>query len=461
MLSITSCENFVEIGVPNHKITQNAVFADDGTAISAVKGIYNELYNAYYSGGSLHSITVLCDISSDILTPISSSSPYYSTYQPFYQNEISVMDTSDSSANLNIWSSAYNIIYMTNSVLEGLQMTENISENIQKRLRGEVLFIRAFTYFYLTNLYGDVPLVLSTDYRANTLASRNSATDVWKQIAKDLDESLKLLDRDVEYLNGERTEINYYGVLALRARVYLYQENWVKAEELSTQVINQRGLYEILENLDEVFLANSKEAIWQISPEGSNGGVSYTNEGAVFIIIHNLSFISPLKLINSFSASMQPEDKRLNSWMKFDEGINGYYPFKYKIRNSTNNYTEYSMVLRLAEQYLIRAEARAMQGKFSEAIADVDKLRIRAGVAPVSNTNNNIGKEVLLELIMHERKKELFSEWGHRWFDLKRTEKAIEVLKPLKSSIQKTDLYYPIPGEERIKNSNLTQNSGY
>ena len=78
------------------------------------------------------------------------------------------------------------------------------------------------------------------------------------------------------------------------------------------------------------------------------------------------------------------------------------------------------MVMRLAEQFLIRAEARAMQGDLEGAIADLDMIRGRAGLPLIADINAGISKEELLTSILEQRKKELFTEWGHRWLDIKR-----------------------------------------
>lgn len=119
------------------------------------------------------------------------------------------------------------------------------------------------------------------------------------------------------------------------------------------------------------------------------------------------------------------------------------------------------MVLRLAEQYLIRAEARTKLNNLSGAIKDINVIRKRAGLLLISDTKSELSKSELMDYIMYERKYELFSEWGPRWLDLKRTERASQVLKSIKPLWQDTDLFYPIPEEERIKNPNLTQNDGY
>ena len=119
------------------------------------------------------------------------------------------------------------------------------------------------------------------------------------------------------------------------------------------------------------------------------------------------------------------------------------------------------MVLRLAEQYLIRAESKAHQGDLAGAIEDIDAIRNRANQTLISETNPGITQEELLNIILEERKKELFSEWGHRWFDLKRTGRSTEILGVNNSQWQETDLLFPIPDDERLENPNLGQNPGY
>ncbi len=455
--SITSCEDFVDVETPNHKIINETVFKDDKTAVAAMNGIYNELFNSDFSNGYLFSVTVLAGMSPDIFETTSATD---ARYGPFQQNQISPRESPDASANYSLWSSAYNVIYMANRVLEGIENSETITEEVGSTLKGQALFIRAFTYFYLTNLYGDIPLILTTDYRQNATVLRDSATEVFEQIITDLDLAITFLEEEETYKDAERTQVNRFVVLSLLARVYLYQENWEKAEELSSQVIDQTSLYGVLEDLNQVFLKNSREAIWQISPLGGIGGgqfFTYTKEGYLSRGINS----SAIKLSNDFISSMHTEDKRLSHWVGFNENRMFYFPHKYKDGSSWQNVSEYSMVLRLAEQYLIRAEARTMQGKLSDAVADVDKIRHRAGLEGIAEINPQIDKEELLDVIMEERKLELFSEWGHRWLDLKRTDKASEVLAPIKPLWQDTDVLYPIPEEERIKNSNLGQNEGY
>lgn len=448
-----SCEKLVEVAPPSNKLNQKVVFESDATAQSAMTGIYNQLFITAFSNGFSSSITFLSGLSADNLRNIRTTSL---NRMEFEQNEL----LPDNPDNLYVWSSAYNVIYMTNSFLEGLAGSEEITSSLKNQLEGEARFIRAFTFFYLVNLYGDVPLILDTNYEDNQIASRNSTSEVYEQIINDLQIAIDLLS--TEYLNGERTQVNQYAATALIARVYLYMENWTAAENYSSKVINEGSIYKLLGDLNEVFLANSNEAIWQISPIGGGGIVTHTKEGSLFIIDPIASFFASIQLRDDFVDTFQEDDKRLSNWTGYNSGMEAYYSYKYKIWNSNEfPIEEYSMVLRFAEQFLIRAEARANQGNLSGAIADLDVIRNRAGLESIFELNPNITQEELLELIIEERRKELFAEWGHRWLDLKRTGRASAVLGEGNPFWKDTDVLYPIPGEERRKSPNLSQNDGY
>ena len=451
LFCLFSCEKYLEIPAPNNKLTGKTVFSSDQTALSAMVGIYNQLYVASFSAGWQDSVTALAGLSGDNVETLRTTDL---VFREFQQNEILPANEK----NLEIWSSAYNIVYNVNSLLEGIDNSGQISPAIKDQLEGQAKFVRAFTYFYLVNLYGEVPLILSTSYQENALASRKTVEEVNQQIIADLNVAIELLPED--YPGGERTFANKYAAMALLAREYLFKQEWDKAEALSAEVIGLTGKYELVEDLNQVFLVNSREAIWQISPLGRGNLATNTNEGSVFIINPFLTILSHFKLSNDLIGSFEEGDKRLQDWIGFNTGLSAFYAFKYKIRNSTEPVTEYSMVLRLAEQYLIRAEARARKGNQEGAIADLNTIRERAGIPPLNNASS-FSKQQLVSLILEERRRELFAEWGNRWLDLKRTEMAGEILPPKKPLWQDTNVLYPIPAEERSKNPNLDQNPGY
>ena len=117
--------------------------------------------------------------------------------------------------------------------------------------------------------------------------------------------------------------------------------------------------------------------------------------------------------------------------------------------------------MRLAEQYLIRAEARAEQDKLIVSMEDVNKIRQRSNLSAINILDSDLDQDEVITIILEERRKELFTEWGHRWFDLKRRRKADPILSSKKPHWEDTDVLYPIPEDELLKNPNLIQNPGY
>jgi starch-binding outer membrane protein, SusD/RagB family len=442
------CKKFVQIPPPLTEVTSSTVFADDATAISAMNGIYSQMMgiNAGFANGYYSSITLLNGLSADELLNFSTNPDQ----QSFYTNSL------ESSNGINfsfIWEPAYQYIYDANAVLEGLTNNTKITSATSRELQGEAKFIRSFCYFYLVNLYGDVPLITSTNFEANAIASRSPAQNVYQQIIADLQNAQTLLVSDYSFSSGERVRPNKWGAASLLARVFLYNGDWKDAETEADSVITYAGIYNLVNNLDSVFLANSAEAIWQLEPilPGFN-----TYEGNMFILS---SPSTNAALSPSLLSSFEPGDLRETDWVNnFVSGTDTFYfPYKYKIQLTGQPLTEYSMVLRLAEQYLIRAEARAMQNNISGSQSDLNIIRSRAGLP---NTPAATQQE-LINALLHERRVEFFTEWGHRWLDLKRTSHTSLVLGSEKPSWQSLDTLYPIPQAERTADPNLTQNPGY
>ena len=200
-------------------------------------------------------------------------------------------------------------------------------------------------------------------------------------------------------------------------------------------------------------MKSSAETIWQLANDVTN-----TSEAAQFIP-YSPQTIPNFAITSFLLSAFEPGDQRLIKWISSDTVDNNVYsyPFKYKDRNY-QPVTEFYVVLRLAEQYLIRAEARAQQGNIEGAIEDINMIRSRAGLSNISATN----KDSILPDIFHERQVELFCEWGHRWCDLKRTGTVNEILGVRKAPYwQATDTVYPLPAVELVNNPFLKQNPGY
>jgi hypothetical protein len=371
-------------------------------------------------------------------------------------------------------------LFTVNSIIEGVSKSDQLLQVAKEKLIGEAKFTRAFLFFYLVNIYGDVPLVVTTDFKTNSNIPRSPKQRVYDQIIADLLEAQALLGEQYLAANlsidpaQERVRPNKAAATALLARVYLYTGQWQKAENEATKVISNLGVYS-LTALDDVFLKNSKEAIWQLQPNNVDPINTNTSEGNT-IIPETDAF--PKVFLSSFTlATFDENDLRKKAWtqtLSFGTSEEYNIPFKYKVRESLVQ-TEYIMVLRLAEQYLIRAEARIRNNKISEGIVDLNILRARASNAGPDNLAMlpvDVSQATALDYVAKERQSELFSEWGHRWFDLKRTDKVDEVMSvrtPSKiiggqsASWSPFKGFLPIPLDEFKYNPALKgqQNPGY
>lgn len=432
----------VTVDLPEDYLVSGSVFTSDKSATSAISGLYSQMVQANLLFAS-NAISVFTGMSADeLLNTISGPNDEFSG------NSISV---ANQMLQNNLWSFAYKYIYQCNSLIEGLDKSTGVTPLVKNQILGEAKFIRAFCYFYLINLFGDVPLILSTDYRINAVVSRSALNEVYQQIINDLLSSSSSLT--AAYPSVGRVRPNKWTAKALLARVYLYLKDYPNAENISSEIINS-GTYSLVANLNSVFLSTSNETIWQLSPVQPNFN---TWDGNLFI--SNPGIIPPYTLITSLLNIFEPADARKSSWIKptLINGVTYYYPFKYKIKTAAI-VTESQVMFRLAEQYLIRAEARLNQNNIAGAKSDLNVIRSRAGLP----ANTMVSIPAITEAIEKERQVELFAEWGHRWFDLKRSGKIDAILGAAKpGSWQSSDALYPIPQLEIQRNPLLTQNPGY
>lgn len=443
-LAIISCKKFIQIDPPIDQITTETIFKDKETAVAAVNGLYSRMMddNLYFLNGG---ISVLGGLSAD---EFSMTAPDIDL-DPFYANSIPVTSSVIQS---NLWRKAYTNIYQANLCLEGLAGSATLDNTTKTTLLGEMKVARALCYFYLVNLFGDVPLITTTNYEVNGSMGRTNGDAVYNQIIADLKEAKTSLG--IAYPSSERVRPNKWVAAALLSRVYLYKKMWLEAEKEASDVIGS-GTYTLVTPLANVFGNSSNETIWQLMPVLD---LVNSAEGYAYIPVTTASRKPKYALTNSLLAAFETGDQRKVSWIgsKNVSGQITYYPFKYRVRTGSPK-TEYNIVLRLAEQYLIRAEAKAQQNRITEAVADLNIIRSRAGLATFTGTT----VISLLSAIENERRVELFSEWGHRWLDVKRTGKADSVFSVSKPSWQSWAALYPIPQPELLLNRNLVQNPGY
>lgn len=450
---LCSCDDFLSVPAPTTELVQDNVFQDEATALAALSSVYNKLSSSSFADGSSTSLSICIGLYSDELVSFASTNS--STPQvEFYLNSVTPLNSAISST----WESSYKIIYECNRIIEGLESSQSIASAKKAQFSGEALTIRAFCHFYMAIMFGNVPLITTTEYQVNAGVSRAPEAEVYNGIIADLLQAKSLLSDT--YPSEERVRINKGAATALLARAYLFNRQFTNAETQATELIESTQ-YSLLPDLNTVFLKTSQETIWQLLPQ--SGMQNYTNEGFAFILV-----AAPTKwtLSNNLYAAFETNDLRKTNWVGSLSSSSGlttwYYPYKYKQNNVNATGNEYSVVLRLADQYLIRAEARVNLNKLTgsnSAESDINTIRLRAGL---SNTSASTADQLLIE-IERQRKFEFFTEWGHRFFDLKRLGRLDQVLAaPVKANWNTTDALLPIPQSELLLNQNLQpQNAGY
>ncbi len=440
-----SCDSFVEVDLPKSQLTTDSVFENYSTAEAALTDIYSKIRDrGMLTGDGIGISNHLSCYTDEMISNESVSNPSFS----FYANAL--LDTNTIVA--DYWNSAYNQIYAANSIISGCEHNSSLTQAQRDQLTGEALFIRSLEHFYLLNIFGSVPYVSGTDYKTNSKISKMAPEQMYSKIISDLETAVDLLPES--YIAAPRVRPNKYAAKALLSRIYLFSGKFPEASNATSAVINNQSLYAV-ENINSAFLLNSKETLWQLhsGTAGKNAA-----DGAYFIFTAGppqFVWLSSM-LYNSFTAS----DLRRTHWIKEVKDASGtwYHPYKYKENFDTSVSKEYTVMLRLSEQFLIRSEARAMQGDLIGAKEDLNKIRKRAGLPDTQA----VTQSEILDAILEERRHELFTEYGHRFFDLKRNGKLNSDLGNIKAGWNSSDQVFPIPEAEINANPNLKpQNPGY
>jgi len=447
MLSFAiGCSQLVEVEMPADQLITSSIYADDVTAIAALRGLYASTMSSTRAISNA-GVSLMCGLSAGELKTVRPNADY----DPFMENE--VLPESYVISTLT-WAPAYKTIYQANDLIEKSQQSHSLKPGTVRQITGEALLVRSLNFFYLTNLFGAVPLTLTTDYRTNTALQRSNTQDIYDQIERDLLVAADLLP--AEYPSPDRMRANRWAAKSLLARLYLYQGKWQEAIGQASAVIEDGGYK--LELTGRTFLSESKETILQFGAVGQYN----LSTGAGQTFIPGFDVVPNYQVSSRLLSAYQSTDKRLQDWF-LTLSLNGQnysIPFKYKLNTSSGSRPEANIVFRLAELYLIRAEAYIQQSQIAEAVHDLNQLRGRADISLLDASG--LTTEQLLEAVSLERQRELCIEWGHRWFDLKRmglldaqmNNIAPETWKPEKA-------LYPIPSAERLSNPFLTQNPGY
>lgn len=429
----SGCEDYLSVEPKSTIPDTNPIF-DKVSAEQALRGVYGSLYY----GVTFESIGYL---SGDNVKWTGSQSQV----QEFINHQVNAENSTVSGA----WNAIYATINRANNVITKVPTVTDqlLTDELKNTIIGEALFLRALAYFDLARTWGDVPIILEPTKTVsdNWGIGRNPVSEVYARVLTDLEAAEPLLPETTNRHRATRKT-----VWALKSRYYLYQENYEKAEEYASKLIYDTANYTLLkpfssffqpatargtsESVFEIFYngtteTNGHRGQWQPQPNG--GTYQWAPSDALVALLND-------PLVGGSRSVLIAQDNQ-NRW---------YGNLYYRSPASDPSY-----VIRIAELYLIRAEARAHQtGKELLALEDLNAVRDRAELLPSTATTRD---EILLA-IENERRVEFAFE-PHRWYDLVRTDRADDVLNVTDSR----RYVMPVPAAQLLLDNSLKQYEPY
>lgn len=444
-----SCDNILE-REPLDEVNADKVVTDEVSANAAVAGLYNELQSSDYYGDNY---LIIGDVSSDIAQSIG-------TWDFYREMDTYQVSAAGNTENDNFYTRAYAAINLANNILEKIPELSTIPLEAKDPMLGAAYFVRGLAMFDMTRLYGGVIDVVGTmgvpiiTEATNSLSelqypARPTLTESYSAVEKDLLTALDLLPE-----SNNKSIASKGAARALLSRLYLYLKKYDESASYATAVITDPN-YSINPNFEDIFATKlGVESIFELNFNSSDQSEIrnwYNPNGGRGDLTTHEPFYE--------EATANPNDVR-GKLFGFSES-NGHFQTKYQKPGGIDNI----VILRLAEMYLNRAEARANMNDFAIAIEDLNIIRTRAGIGvitPIPTTQDE-----LLSVIYTQRKLEFAFE-GHRYFDLMRSGKILEVLHnisrkngPDVSLPEIGRAVFPIPNFELDANPNLIQNEAY
>ncbi len=445
LLSVNSCEKWIETDFPNNQLPTELVFEDEQTAEAALAGLYGALWNNSMLAGSSDGTGYFLGNYTDDITCILTTAN--NGIVDLFNNQQVPTNTVVNS----VWTNAYQQIYIANSIIYGAEHSKGLPVAVKDRIRGEAVFVRSLLYFYLYQIYGEIPYTDTIDYTVNMNLKRMPKEQFLVRLETDMSEAVNLMPAN--YRSAERIYANKAVGTVLLARMKMLIGKWTEAEILCQSVLQTSG-YVFQNDISKVFQKNGSHIIWQLKPRNNNDP---TKEAMLYsFTTAPTSYVLNSNLVNSFSAG---DLRRLHYFTAVTfNGQTNYRSTKYKNISTGNNTTEYSVVFRLEEVHLMLAEVLIQQGKVAEALPHLNKTRQRAGLTALST---GIAAPVAMNELKAEKRREFFAEHGQRFFDLKRWG-DLPALVSVKPNWKSFHQVWPLPQKELLVNPNLNpQNDGY
>ncbi|GAA5222341.1 RagB/SusD family nutrient uptake outer membrane protein [Membranihabitans marinus] len=447
IFSLLSCNESLNIA-PASQLSNDNFYQSENDFIAAI----NSAYNTLRSGGLYGDVILFGDIRADIGRPsVSGSVTTRSDIDEFSVN-------STNSEIQGTWQDGYSGINQVNNILNLIDEAD-IDADIKSRIKGEAHFIRGLIYFYLVRLFENIPIVrVPISPAESTTIPQSNANEVYELIESDFELAVQLLPTSYDLEKGRATSIAANGILG---KVLLTQNKFQEAKEVLMKVVGFEGQFVELEpNFMDVFdIGNeyNSEIIFAVrwTNDGQNGnGFNYS--------FRNINQPS-LRIEEAFHNSFEVNDIRKAATVDSTSSLIYLLQNKYPEANNGQGESDWP-VLRYADVLLMLAEVENELGYQSSGVAFeyLNRIRNRAGLDDL-NSNDLPDQNSFRLAVENERLHELACE-GHRWFDLVRTNRYVEVLTEKGYSVNDYQKIFPIPQRE-IDNINdesiLKQNPGY
>lgn len=443
---------------PETQISDQGAFTNEKSADAALAGLYHQMQAAGYYGRNFQ---IISDVSADIAQSIG-------TWDFYREMDTYSLDASNTELN-NFYIAGYRTVNQANNLIAsvpGIEMPQAKRDN----LVGQAYFARALAFFDLNRVFGGVPGKVGTKSvvlplepsRGAGPATQLSRPDLavgYAQVKSDLLQAISLLPEAQASDAFSRSRAVKSTARALLSRLHLYLGEWDDVITTSTAVISDPR-YTLVADYANIFSGKlTTEAIFEIEFNNadqsgirnwylpSTGGLGGRGDLAM-----HTDFVNLIRT--------NPTDVR-GAMFGFNAAQGVFFPLKYQKPGNIDNVH----VLRISEMFLNRAEAHANKNSIALAVADLNRIRNRAGLA---NYNGAMTQAAVLLAIEQERAFEFHIE-GHRFFDLVRTGRALAVLSAVRRTNSSVPIgigeafkqIMPIPRVDLLANPNLVQNQGY
>ncbi|MEO7769491.1 MAG: RagB/SusD family nutrient uptake outer membrane protein [Gemmatimonadaceae bacterium] len=440
-LAVGACDHALTT-TPGDRVSADQLIIDAATAQAALSGAYDAMQSGSYYGLDLQ---LLGDLPSD-------NGQWAGTYQ-FLGEIANNRIAADNPEVTALWTAIYRQLDRDNVVISRVPTLSGVADNVKNPILGEAYLMRALGYHNLVKFWGDVPMPLAPVVVASDAAeyARTPALQVYAQVLSDLDKAIALITNSSDTRRG-----TVMAARALKARVLFYRASvaganaaadYQAALDLANVVLSGRDTLTVpFANLFSATGANTAEDIWRVSFTASESN----SLGYYWLYAGRHEARPTTGLRNAYDAT----DLRLPLTVGPRSSTSSTLEGK---KWPTTAGAEHPHIIRLAELVLIKAEALARLNQLPAAVAEYNKVRVRAGLAPhVLGTNVTTQADVINAIVL-ERRRELALE-GDRWPDLVRLGQAATVKA---FSDRPGQALFPIPLRDITTSPKLVQNPGY